>query len=118
MTDTQKTPLEFKDSHSLAQAIMELLDEKKAENCQLIDVRAKATFCDFFIVASGNVGRQLNATAEHVARFLKSSKFPHAVEGSAIDDWILVDGGDVVVHLFRPEARERYALEKMWSSEA
>lgn len=96
-------------------AIVQLLEDKKAENCQVVDLRRKAAFCDFFVIASGNVGRQLNALADHVARFLKDLGLPYGVEGAGGDEWILVDGGDVVVHLFRPEARDRYALDKMWS---
>lgn len=103
------------DTLNTAMEVVRLLDEKKAENTQLLDVRTRATFCDFFVIASGHVSRQLQAMAEHVAHYFKTRGLPHTIEGS--DEWILVDGGDVVVHLFRPEARERYALEKMWSQD-
>ena len=91
------------------------LDDDKAEDIVVIDLHGKSSFADFMVVASGRSARQVGAMAEHLAVKLKQQGVDHiGVEGSQVGDWVLIDGGDVVVHLFRPEVRRFYNLEKMW----
>lgn len=106
-----------KDDHitTLVHEIVHLLDEKKAEHIVTLDVHKKATFCDYIIIASGNVSRQIITMADHIVRYLKDQGIHSSVEGAEQGDWVLIDGGDVVIHLFRQEVRERYNLEKMWA---
>ena len=91
------------------------LDDDKAEDIVVIDLHGKSSFADFMVVASGRSARQVGAMAEHLAVKLKQQGVDHiGVEGAQVGDWVLIDGGDVVVHLFRPEVRRFYNLEKMW----
>lgn len=100
----------------LEHLIAATLDDRKAENIVSIDLIGKADFADRMIVASGTSARHVAALAEHVVHALKEAGFDHVpVEGKDACDWVLVDAGDVVVHLFRPEVREYYHIEKMWS---
>ena len=91
------------------------LDDDKAEDIVVIDIHGKSSFADFMVVASGRSARQVGAMADHLAVKLKQQGIGHiGVEGAQAGDWVLIDGGDVVVHLFRPEVRRFYNLEKMW----
>ena len=91
------------------------LDDDKAEDIVVIDLHGKSSFADFMVVASGRSARQVGAMAEHLEVKLKQQGVgPVGVEGAQAGDWVLIDGGDVVVHLFRPEVRRFYNLEKMW----
>ena len=91
------------------------LDDDKAEDIVVIDLHGKSSFADVMVVASGRSARQVGAMAEHLAVKLKQQGVDHiGVEGAQVGDWVLIDGGDVVVHLFRPEVRRFYNLEKMW----
>ncbi len=94
------------------------LEDDKAEDIVVIDLAGKSDIADFMVIASGRSQRQVGAMAEHLMQKLKplSSRTP-SVEGLARGDWVLIDGGDVIVHLFRPEVRAFYNLEKMWGSE-
>ncbi len=94
------------------------LDDDKAEDLVTIDLKGKSSIADFMVVASGRSARQLGAMAEHLREKLgKAGVSPVGLEGERQGDWILIDGGDVVVHLFRPEIRGLYNLEKMWGVE-
>ena len=98
--------------------IEDSLDADKAENIVRIDLAGKTTMADFMVVATGTNSRQLSAMADHLVEKLKTKGRPHVpVEGRGQGDWVLVDAGDVIVHLFRPDARAHYALEKMWQAE-
>ena len=91
------------------------LDDDKAEDLVVIDLAGKSTLGDYMVVASGRSQRQVAAMADHLVVKLKQSKMANAViEGKAQGDWVLIDAGDVIVHLFRPEVREFYGIEKMW----
>jgi ribosome-associated protein len=91
------------------------LDDDKAEDIVVIDLHGKSSLADFMVIASGRSQRQLSAMAEHLLAKLKAEGVDHVgVEGARVGDWVLIDGGDVVVHLFRPEVRRFYNLEKMW----
>ncbi len=83
-----------------------------------IDLEGRSSLCDAIVVASGRSQRHVASTAEHLARRLKEAGYGGIrMEGLPQGDWVLVDAGDVVVHLFRPEVRAYYELEKMWSVE-
>jgi ribosome-associated protein len=94
------------------------LEDDKAENVVTLDLEGKASFCDRMVIATGLADRQITAMAEHLSEKLHEAGLKRVqVEGSNGADWVLVDAGDIVVHLFKPEARAMYALEKMWGSE-
>ena len=98
--------------------ILARLDDMKAEETVTIDLRGKSSITDFMVVTTGRANRHVGAIAENVAKGLKESglKAPH-MEGLTNCDWVLIDSGDVIVHVFRPEVREFYNLEKMWTSD-
>ncbi len=94
------------------------LDDDKAEEVVVIDLAGKSDIADFMIVASGRSQRHVGAMAEHLHAKLKArGAAGPSMEGLARCDWVLIDGGDVIVHLFRPEVRAFYNLEKMWAQE-
>ena len=94
------------------------LDDDKAVDVVVIDLRNKSSIADYMVIASGRSSRQVGAMAEHLRAKLKIAGVPDVgVEGERLGDWVLVDGGDVIVHLFRPEIRSFYNLEKMWGAE-
>ncbi|GGG70922.1 hypothetical protein GCM10011415_18340 [Salipiger pallidus] len=96
-------------------SILESLDDMKAEDVVQIDLRGKTSVCDQMVIASGRSSRQVAAIADNVAEDLKHKLGVLAkTEGKDTGDWVLVDAGDVIVHVFRPEVREFYQLEKMW----
>ena len=89
----------------------------KAEDAITIDLSGKSSIADFMVVASGRSNRHVASVAENVIKDLEQAHVSRVrVEGLRQGDWVLIDGGDVIVHLFRPEVREHYNLEKMWSA--
>lgn len=102
----------------LHQSILTSLDDDKAEEITSIPLAGKSSLADYMVVASGRSSRQVAAMAEHLIERLKRDHGVNArVEGLPAGDWVLIDAGDVIVHLFRPEVRGFYNLEKMWSIE-
>lgn len=94
------------------------LEDDKAQDVVVIDLAGKSDIADYLVVASGTSGRQVSAIAEHLRDRLKQAGLASVgVEGLTQGDWVLVDGGDVIVHLFRPEVRAFYNIEKMWGVE-
>lgn len=94
---------------------MNSIEEKKGEDILLLDLRGQSDFTDFFVIASGTSERMLKAladAAENAARITMQAK--GRLEGSASDGWLLVDFGDVILHLFAPEKRQYYRLEDLW----
>jgi len=105
---TGSTPLEI--------ALLSKLDDDKAQDIVLIDLRGKSPMADSMIVASGRSHRHVGALADHLLRTLKEQGLGRAkVEGLPHCDWVLIDAGDVIVHLFRPEVRMFYNIEKIWA---
>lgn len=99
--------------------VLQSLDDDKAIDIITIPLAGKSTIADFMIIASGTSSRQVAAMAEHVEMRLKHIGVPIlGKEGVRQGDWILLDTADVIVHLFRPEVREFYALERMWAQSA
>ena len=102
-------------SEDLLTRILTSLDEDKAEDVVQIDLRGKTSIGDYMVICSGRSSRQVVALAEKLVERLKHEFNRSAkVEGKESGDWVLVDTGDVIVHIFRPEVREFYQLEKMW----
>ena len=104
-------------SEMLLSEISHSLNDSKAEDLVRIDLRGRSTIGDYMLVVSGRSSRQVNAIAQNLADHLKQRlKLTSRLEGKDSGDWIVVDTGDVIVHIFRPEVREFYQLEKMWQS--
>jgi ribosome-associated protein len=102
----------------LSDLILARLDDDQAQDVILIDLKDKSSVADAMIVASGRSHRHVGAIADHLLRALKDAGHGRArVEGMPHCDWVLIDAGDVIVHLFRPEVRAFYNLEKIWSVE-
>lgn len=103
-------------SHAVETALASL-EDSKAENIVSIDIQGKSPLADYMIVASGRSHRHVSAVAEHLIRALKDAGVGAArVEGLSGADWVLIDSGDIIVHVFRPEVREFYNIEKMWQA--
>lgn len=95
--------------------IVSTLNDRKAEDIVTIDLQHKADFADAMVVASGTSGRHVASLAGHIIDALKAAGIEALVEGLESCDWVLVDAGDIIIHIFRPEARDYYRLEKMWA---
>jgi ribosome-associated protein len=92
------------------------LEDDKAENIVTIDLEGRSALCDAAVIASGRSSRHVAAIADHLARRLKEGGYgTRPVSGAATGDWVLVDAGDIIVHVFRPEVRDYYDLEGMWN---
>ncbi|WP_377294566.1 ribosome silencing factor [Rhizobium sp. SG2393] len=99
------------------QLVLESLEDSKAEDIVTIDIAGKSALGDFMVVVSGRSTRHVMAIADHLISDLKDEGFGNSrVEGLDAGDWVLIDTGDVIVHVFRPEIREFYNIEKMWQA--
>lgn len=104
-------------SARLLALVVAILDDGKAQDVFVIDLAGKSSMADYMVVATGGSARHINALAEMLIRGLKTAKFgTPGVEGKTQGDWVLLDAGDVILHLFRPEVRAFYNLEKMWEA--
>jgi len=102
----------------LIDLILEVLDDAKAEEIVAVDITGKSSLADHMVVASGRSHRHVAAVADQVITALRENGHGKPrVEGMTHADWILVDAGDVILHVFRPEVREFYSLEKMWQAD-
>ncbi len=107
---------EVRDASQTLQIVLERLDDMKAENVVTIDLTGKSSIADQMVVASGRSSRHVGSIADDVVEHLKKSGAKGIrVEGQPHCDWVLIDAGDVIVHVFRPEVRDFYAIEKMWA---
>lgn len=104
------------DADETLKIVLDRLDEMKAEDTVTIDLRGKSSLADYMIVTTGRANRHVGAIAENVVKDLGEAgmKGLH-VEGLPNCDWVLIDTGDIIVHVFRPEVRTFYSLEKMWT---
>ena len=106
-------------SEAIVELMMKALDDDKAEDIVRIDLDGKSDVADAMIIASGRSQRHVAAVADHLARRLKEAGLGSVrTEGLPNADWVLLDAGDVIVHVFRPEVRAFYNLERIWSPEA
>lgn len=104
-------------SDSILAAILSSLDDDKAEDIVQISLRGKSEMADHMVVATGRSTRQVSSIAEKLADRLKANLGVYSkTEGADVGDWVLIDAGDVIVHIFRPEVREFYQIEKMWQT--
>jgi len=99
----------------MTDALIEAMEDKKAQDILVIDVRGRCDFADRFILASGRSDRQLKALAQSVGQVAHQFDLPSKVEGLEASEWLLVDLGDIIVHLFLPDARESFQLERLWA---
>ena len=103
---------------AIEELILSKLDDDKAQDVVFIDLKGKSPVADGLIVASGRSQRHVGAMADHLLRALKDAGLGKCrIEGMPSADWVLIDAGDVIVHLFRPEVRSFYNIEKIWSVE-
>ena len=110
------SPRKARTPSELLKRIVASLEDDKAEAIVTIDLEGRSSLCDAAVIASGRSSRHVMAIAEHLARRLKEEGYgTRPVTGAAQGDWVLVDAGDVIVHVFRPEVREYYDLEGMWN---
>lgn len=97
--------------------VLESLEDSKAENVTPISISGKSALGDYMVVVSGRSNRHVTAIAEHLIDDLKAEGMGQIrVEGLETGDWVLIDTGDIIVHVFRPEIREFYNIEKMWAA--
>ena len=118
---TKSSPAKTKESlgvsEQLRAAALKVLDDKKAEDIVSVDLRGRSALADYVIVASGGSARQLGALAEYLREaFFKLGVKKLRIEGLPQGDWVLIDAGDVIVHVFRPEVRRFYQIEDIWSA--
>lgn len=123
-TETIRTPVHAPDepgqarSDDLKALALGCLDEMKAEETISIDLAGKTSLADTMIIASGRSQRHVGSIADKIIQEMKNRGFGNArVEGLPACDWVLIDAGDVLVHIFRPEVRGFYNLEKMWGAD-
>jgi ribosome-associated protein len=106
------------DPNRLLKIVLDTLDGSKAEDVVVIDLEGKTSIGDHMVLASGRSQRHVGAVADHLIKKLKDEGYGRArIEGLPQCDWVLIDAGDVIVHVFRPEVRGFYNLEKMWSAD-
>jgi ribosome-associated protein len=116
------TPMQASVSTDLAADLLDTvlasLDDSKAEDLVTLEIAAKSSLADHMVIVSGRSHRHVGAIADHLLKDLKLAGMRSAkVEGQSTCDWVLVDAGDVIIHIFRPEVRGFYNLEKMWAPE-
>ena len=108
----------FKVTNNIAKKIHKVLSDNKAKNITKINLEKKSSIADFMIVCSGTSNRHVISLSNYLVEALKKENLNTLnVEGIRNGDWVLVDAGDIIIHLFRSEVREYYGLEKMWAGE-
>ena len=107
---------EVKDEDKVLEIIEKTLEDNKAEDVVVIDLKGKTSIANQMVVASGTSQRHVAALAEKVQENLKAAGYTSTSEGEEKADWVLIDAFDVIVHIFKPEVRAFYSLEKMWSA--
>jgi ribosome-associated protein len=102
-------------NQELHHAIVDVLEEKKGEDILLLDLREVAEFCDYFVICNGTSDRMLEALGDDLVRKIRQThKIKGELEGRGRDGWLLIDYGQVIVHIFSPDQRDFYALEDLW----
>lgn len=105
-----------KTDEKLLKLVEKTLDDNKAENIVVIDLKGKTSIANYMVIASGTSNRHVASLAEKVKEELKKNNYTTSSEGEEKANWILIDAFDVIVHIFCPEVRDFYNLEKMWNS--
>ena len=106
------------DAEQILDVIVKTLDDGKAQDVVVMDLQGKTSIANYMVIASGSSNRQVASLADNIQLKLKEAGFKSTAEGKEKADWVLIDAFDVIVHIFRPEVREFYNIEKMWSSVA
>jgi ribosome-associated protein len=116
-TRPQLQPIE-QTQPAMIDVVLQSLEDAKAEQTVAIDVTGKSPLSDHMVVTTGRSNRHVGAVADQLVKAFREAGFAKPrIEGLPHCDWVLVDGGDVIVHIFRPEVREFYNIEKMWQAE-
>ena len=116
LSDTRPDAGTLADSERLHALILQSLEDDQAQEVISIPLEGKSSIADYMVIASGRSTRQVAAIAEKLAERIKHAGYgPVRIEGLPAADWVLIDAGDVIVHLFRPEVRSFYNLERMWA---
>ncbi|MBO1361156.1 ribosome silencing factor [Acetobacter sacchari] len=117
--DAKKRPhAPVEDLERYLKVIVDSIDDDKGEDIVVIDLTGRASFADRMVIATGLADRQISAMSQHIDRKLTEAGLKRIlVEGANGSDWVLIDAGDIVIHLFKAEARELYGLERMWGAE-
>ena len=111
-----RSPMTDAASHELLELVLDELDENQAQEVVSIPLEGKSSIADHMVIASGRSTRQVASIAQKLTERIKQAGMgPVRLEGLPAADWVLVDAGDVVIHLFRPEVRSFYNLERMWA---
>jgi len=117
-TATPATPTLATPERPMIDVILNSLDDAKAESIVAVDITGKSSLADHMVVASGRSQRHVGAVADQLVNALRDAGYGKPrIEGLPHCDWVLVDAGDVIVHVFRPEVREFYNIEKMWQAD-
>lgn len=104
------------EAEQILDIITGVLDDGKAQDVVVMDLQGKTSIANYMVVASGTSNRQVASLADNIQLKLKEAGFKSVAEGKEKADWVLIDAFEVIVHIFRPEVREFYSIEKMWSS--
>lgn len=104
------------EAEQILDIITGMLDDGKAQDVVVMDLQGKTSIANYMVVASGTSNRQVASLADNIQLKLKEAGFKSVAEGKEKADWVLIDAFEVIVHIFRPEVREFYSIEKMWSS--
>ena len=105
------------EERKIVDLIEKTLENGKAEDIKIINLTGKTAIADYLVIASGRAPRHVTALAEQVQLRLKKTGVPASIEGEDVGDWVIVDAGDVIVHVFHPETRELYCIEELWGEE-
>ena len=100
----------------MLKTVLARLEDMKAEDSVVIDLTGKSSIGDYMVVTSGRSQRHVSAVADHLVKDIEAGGPRVRVEGMRQGDWVLIDAGDIIVHVFRPEIRTFYNLEKMWAA--
>ncbi len=113
-----RTPAEPELLQRCTGIITDSLEDDKAEDIVVLDLTGRASFADRMVIATGLADRQISAMATHLEEKLEAAGLKRVlIEGAGGSDWVLIDAGDIIVHLFKREARALYALERMWGAD-
>ena len=110
-------PKENAEENKIVALIEKTLSDGKAEDIKVINLTGKTAIADYLVIATGRAPRHVTALAEQVQLRLKKTGVPASIEGEDVGDWVIVDAGDVIVHVFHPETRELYCIEELWGEE-
>ena len=121
LKDTKKQVKKAEKENAAAVKMVDLIEKTltagKAEDVVVLDLTGKTALADYLVVATGRSPRHVTALAEQVQMRLKKTGVPALLEGEDVGDWVIVDAGDVIVHVFHPETRDLYRIEELWGGE-